>query len=82
MSCPMGSCNTGVGGKDHGNREIKEYCYQASFFDEDGGYICTEPFTVSAYDADQALCVVDQAVQDHCLEFGYEEADITLEDVC
>ncbi len=73
--------NVGVGGSDHGNREAKEYCYQVKFFDEDGRFICKEPFTVPAKDSDQALCAVDDAVQDHCDEFGYAEADISLEDV-
>ncbi len=81
MMCPMQSRNTGVGGKDFGNRETKEYCYMVKFFDEDGGFICMEPFTVPAKDSDQALCAVDDAAQDHCDAIGYTEYDIRLEDV-
>ncbi|RKZ94263.1 MAG: hypothetical protein DRQ46_10235 [Gammaproteobacteria bacterium] len=74
--------NVGVGGSDHGNREKKEYCYTVAFFDEEGTWLCTEPFTVYAYDSDEATCAVDDSVEQHCEEFGYDSVDITLEDVC
>ena len=63
----MQSPNTGVGGKDHGNREKEPYkntyCYSVKFFDEDGRYICKEPFTVEAHDQDDAWCWVDDEAE-------------------
>lgn len=84
MMCPMQSCNTGVGGADHGNRETYKFtfCYLAKFYDEDGRFLCMEPFTTTAKNADDALETIDDDVQKHCEEFDYFEADIQLEDVC
>ena len=78
MMCPMQSCNTGVGGKDFGNTK-HEYCYLVKFYDEDGRLLCMEPYTIPAYDADEALQIVDEEVQEDCETFDYFEADIQLE---
>lgn len=73
--------NVGVGGDDHGNH-IKEFCYYVKFYDENGMFLCAEPFTVPETNSDDALAKVDDLVEGHCEEFGYFQADIQLEDVC
>lgn len=62
--------------------DMKEYCYIVRFFDEEGEHVETEPFTTPAHNADHALWIIDDAVDEYCSEFGYHEAEITLEDVC
>jgi len=77
----MQAPNVGVGGKDHGNHK-REYCYQVKFFDENGMFLCMEPFTVPATNSDSAYDAIEESVQDHCDSFDYFEYEINLEDVC
>ena len=81
----MQSPNTGVGGKDHGNRstvEKKEYCYLVKFYNEDGTLICMEPYTVTEENSEFAYDVVERAVSKDCDMYDYFDASISLEDVC
>ena len=83
MMVPMQARNTGVAGKDFGNKEYKfTFCYLVKFYDEDGRLLCAEPYTTTAESADEALDTVDREVSRDLDLYDYYDADIQLEDVC